>query len=321
MFIDNPSSSSLSRENVTFSLMKALRHGPAYAKSTKSSRFVSAVTDGRCNLVQSGVAEVVVGSSSSPAAVSVRFENGEVLQDVDVILFCTGFKCPTFPFLDRDSIRGLNEHPCPSHKWCRMFDVDGDGDGGTAGKIAFVGFSRPVVGSIPPVAELQARLVTQVFGGRRRLPSGDAMRKQAAKDRVMAHEDFGRANPHGAWAALINWIPYMDGLAREVGCLPPSPLKLALLERQPVVAAALLFGPMCAFHYRLTTPPTPTAKTGTGRQQHTTTSSSSSDAAAVATRKKELATAVLKKLPWGARKRDTVFFTGLHMLCMLLMLE
>lgn len=46
---------------------------------------------------------------------------------------------------------------------------------------------------------------------------------------------------------LVHWIPFMDTLATEIGCLPCR----SLLFANPKLWMKLLIGPMTAFHYRL----------------------------------------------------------------------
>merc|ERR1712071_380767 len=49
------------------------------------------------------------------------------------------------------------------------------------------------------------------------------------------------------WFLYVNWIPYMDMMAREVGCIPRS----HWLFTNPILYFTVLLSPVTTFHYRL----------------------------------------------------------------------
>merc|ERR1712012_884032 len=63
---------------------------PAYSKATKSDNFVKSIAAGMCDL-KPGVSQI--------KGRSVHFVDGSVLEDIDIILFGTGFTT-NFPFLE-----------------------------------------------------------------------------------------------------------------------------------------------------------------------------------------------------------------------------
>lgn len=149
-------------------------------------------------------------------------------------------------------------------------------------RLAYIGYARPVIGSIPPLAELQARYVALVISGRRALPAKDAARRSIDAAEQVARREFELANGQ-LWLSLVNFLPYMDELARLVGCRP-SP---ALCFTDPLLALRVIFGPSIAAHYRLSGPGARTA----------------------------LARASIMSLPsGGARVRDQLFYAALHCL-------
>ncbi len=97
--------------------------------------------------------------------------------------------------------------------------------------LAFVGMTR-VSGPVFPVAELQARWVAAVFGGRARLPSVDAMRDEI-ETRIR------RARAIGDDQMRVELLPYLDDIASRIGAKPS-------LLRHP----RLLVSPVSARDYR-----------------------------------------------------------------------
>lgn len=82
------------------------------------------------------------------------------------------------------------------------------------------------------------------------------------------------------WQLYVNWIPFMDMLAREIGCIPSC----WWLFTQPALFVKLLWGPVTTYPFRLT---------GYGA-------------------KPKLAKDVLSRLPFDAGVRDNWFFASIH---------
>jgi hypothetical protein len=89
---------------------------------------------------------------------AVGFSDG-TSADVDCIFTCSGYRM-TFPFFDESATPG--EDP---RNWFKYIFYQDDPS------VAFVGFVRPIFGSIPGIAELQSRYAAKVFSGACRLPS------------------------------------------------------------------------------------------------------------------------------------------------------
>ena len=79
-----------------------------------------------------------------------------------------------------------------------------------------VGFGRPIIGSIPPISEAQARYVTGLIAGRYQRPH-DIVRAHAKERRRLAGQypalDTESMHP-------VEMIPYCDDLARRMGTYP-----------------------------------------------------------------------------------------------------
>jgi len=157
---------------------------------------------------------------------SVLFDDDSEIE-CDYIICCTGYKS-SFHFLDKDlqdkveNIRGMAHY---------MFPLDQDG-------IAFIGFTRPGVGSIPPMAEMQARYLALLVSGAKKKPDIDQMRlivkKQQEKDLKTFPFDAERVT------GLTSYLDFLSTLSKEIGCRPKL---FTILLTSP----RLFFKVMCAF--------------------------------------------------------------------------
>jgi hypothetical protein len=189
---------------------------------TKRIAFVEDIVRGRAQLLP-GIKQCLGGKQ-------VEFADGTV-EEVDVILFCTGFKSalpffPLIPYLDGRSI--YKNVFVPEEK-----------------NIGFVGYIRPNVGSLPAVTEMQARWFAGVMAGKLALPSVEVMKQAIRQD----GDKYTRERPHhvNRHTSLVDYHVYMEELAGYVGCRP----QLWRFLGQPQFLYKLLFGPMGCFQYRL----------------------------------------------------------------------
>ncbi|XP_075944657.1 flavin-containing monooxygenase 5-like isoform X2 [Anarhichas minor] len=164
--------------------------------------------------------------------------DGSIIDKVDIVVFSTGYNY-SFPFLPSalqakrgDKLR-LYKHVFPPAL--------------TKPTLAVVGFIQSF-GAINPLAEMQARWVTRVFKGLTTLPSEETMMKEIEKDTAAIHQRYcvRKCNPH-----QVNYIPYLDSLAEQVGVKPNI---LWLLLTDPRLALQVLLGPCTSYQYRLTGP-------------------------------------------------------------------
>ncbi|CAF0822390.1 unnamed protein product [Rotaria sordida] len=129
----------------------------------------------------------------------ITFDKEENPIEIDHILLCTGFQW-THPFFSSTDIHDL-------YKLVFASGVDGT--------LAFVGTARPVFGSIPALAELQARWVAAVFSGRRRLPSEKVMAK--SRRAYWARHANLYPHDHKRLKQLVNLFEYSDVIGDELG--------------------------------------------------------------------------------------------------------
>ncbi|MBI1416603.1 MAG: SidA/IucD/PvdA family monooxygenase [Limimaricola sp.] len=163
--------------------------------------------------------------------------SGAVLDDVDAVVFCTGYTSRV-PFLPE----GLRARS-PRSLYKQVFDP------GTGATLAFVGWARPCFGSQFPIMEMQARLVARVFGGAQALPPPDEMTRVAARDAARFGAQLGH---HGERVqSLVDYHLYVDDIARLIGCLPPFG---RLLTRHPRLWLRVVYGPTQATQFRLRGP-------------------------------------------------------------------
>ncbi len=135
---------------------------------------------------------------------TVHFTDGTAV-DADAILLCSGYTIQFPAFDPPESAPGGDQQ-----RWYKYLFAEPN--------LAMVGFARPIFGSIPGLAELQARLVAKVFSGKGHLP--DAVERQR-----LSAVDADRWNHHFRFTSkrlsgLVDHFQYSDELARLIGCRP-----------------------------------------------------------------------------------------------------
>ncbi|MBV99850.1 Dimethylaniline monooxygenase [N-oxide-forming] 2, partial [Eschrichtius robustus] len=169
---------------------------------------------------------------------SALFEDGTVEEDIDVIVFATGYTF-SFPFLE-DPLVKVENNMVSLYKY--MFPPHLE-----KSTLACIGLIQPL-GSIFPTVELQARWVTRVFKGLCTLPSERTMMADIIKRNKKIIDLFGESNSQ---ILQTSYIDYLDELALEIGAKPDL---LSLLLKEPKLAVKLYFGPYNSYQYRLVGP-------------------------------------------------------------------
>ncbi|XP_042603363.1 flavin-containing monooxygenase 5-like isoform X1 [Cyprinus carpio] len=166
---------------------------------------------------------------------SVVFEDGTVENDIDLVVFATGYTF-SFPFLSSHVIP-VSKNKVSLYKYVYPPGLERP-------TLAVIGLIQPL-GAIMPISEIQARWATRVFKGLCKLPPMSAMMKDIkAKEEAMAKR-YVAAQRH---TIQVDYIPYMDELAKQVG-VRPSILKLLLTD--PRLALNIIFGPCTPYQFRL----------------------------------------------------------------------
>ncbi|XP_078074226.1 flavin-containing monooxygenase 5-like [Mustelus asterias] len=165
------------------------------------------------------------------------FEDGTV-EDIDVVVFATGYAF-SFPFLD-ESVVKVNKNHVSLHKYIFPPQLEQP-------TLAIIGLVQPI-GAIMPISELQARWATRVFKGLAKLPSVSTMMAEITEKQEKMVKRYVRSQRH---TIQVDYIPYMDELAEQIGVKPN--LK-RLLFSDPRLAFQVIFGPCSPYQFRLTGP-------------------------------------------------------------------
>uniref|UniRef100_UPI0037E9BDD0 flavin-containing monooxygenase 5-like n=1 Tax=Semicossyphus pulcher TaxID=241346 RepID=UPI0037E9BDD0 len=169
---------------------------------------------------------------------SVVFVDGSIIDKVDVVVFATGYNY-SFPFLPA-ALQAQCGYRLRLYKLVFPPSL-------TRPTLAVVGFVHGL-GAIGPLAEMQARWATRVFKDLSTLPSEETMMREINKDTETMHQRFAcsERNP-----LQVDFIPYLDSLAEQVGVRPNV---LSLFLKDPRLALQVLLGPCTSYQYRLTGP-------------------------------------------------------------------
>ncbi len=161
-------------------------------------------------------------------------EDGNRIEDVDMILFATGYRsgAQVLPEELRDTDpRTLYKH---------MIDPN------IGASLIRIGFARPPFGSQFPIMEMQARLAARIVAGQHRLPDAARMRVVASRDATNLLTQFGKSGQRVR--GLVDYGHYLDQVARLIGCKPSF---WRLLWSRPGLWLRVQYGPMQSSQYRL----------------------------------------------------------------------
>lgn len=130
----------------------------------------------------------------------VRFTDGTI-EEVDVIVYCTGYKV-TFPFFDPSFIAAKdNDLPL----FMRVFHPDHE-------RLAFIGLLQPL-GAIMPLAEAQGRWLARYLKGEYALPPVAEMRKRMEEERRAMFARYVKSKRH---TMQVDFDDYLLELEREI---------------------------------------------------------------------------------------------------------
>lgn len=130
----------------------------------------------------------------------VRFTDGSV-EDVDVIVYCTGYKV-TFPFFDQDFI-SAPDNDLPLFR--RVFKPDFD-------NVFFIGLLQPL-GAIMPLSEAQGRWVADYLRGEYALPSPAEMKADMEAERDRMFKRYVKSKRH---TMQVDFDDYLYDLNKEI---------------------------------------------------------------------------------------------------------
>uniref|UniRef100_A0A673ACW9 Flavin-containing monooxygenase n=1 Tax=Sphaeramia orbicularis TaxID=375764 RepID=A0A673ACW9_9TELE len=157
---------------------------------------------------------------------SVEFDDGSVVEDIDLVVFATGYKF-SFPFLTSQVV-SVSENKASLYKYVFPPELDRP-------TLAIIGLVQPL-GSTIPVSEMQARWATRVFKGQS----------------VSVFKSVNVSTVHGFMdTQCVDYVAYMDEIAELVGV---KPALSRLLLTDPRLGLNVMFGPTTPCQYRLRGP-------------------------------------------------------------------
>ena len=160
----------------------------------------------------------------------------ETQQEFDTIILSTGYS-PVFTFLDKEhrkkSFRARYKH---------VFD-------NADPTIAFIGYIRPVVGSIPSIAEVQARWVAKVFSNHIVFPSEAKRVNITEKDAAFWSNYFKETSQR--LETIVEGYMYVNNIAKLAGVYPDY---YALFRRNIHHWYVSMVSPFNGSFYRLNEP-------------------------------------------------------------------
>ena len=168
---------------------------------------------------------------------SIQFSDG-TSKEFDVIIMCTGYDSSYFPFLPEKYHKNITIRD----RYKFIFDVEDP-------SIAFVGYVRPVIGSIAAVSEMQSRWVAKVFA--QTIPIKPLEQRQAdTKQDAQFWENYFKESSQRL-VGLVEGLLYGEEIARMAGLYPDYS---ALLFRNPKGWLTAIFAPFSSSTYRLNEP-------------------------------------------------------------------
>ncbi|KAM3620640.1 uncharacterized protein V6R79_026327 [Siganus canaliculatus] len=169
---------------------------------------------------------------------SVEFDDGSVVDDVDLVVFATGYKF-FFPFL-ASQVVSVEDNKTTLYKQVFPLELEQP-------TLAVIGLVQPL-GSVMPISEMQARWVTRVFKGCVKLPPVAAMLQDIHTKQEAMAKRYVASQRH---TIQVDYIRYMDEIAEMMG-VRPNFLKLLLTD--PKLGVTVMFGPGTPYQYRLRGP-------------------------------------------------------------------
>ena len=159
-------------------------------------------------------------------------------EEIDHVVLCTGY-LPDFAFLP-EPIRST----CLTLHYKYVFCNDDP-------SVAFVGFVRPIFGSIPLIAEVQSRWVAKVFAGRLTLPEAASRARKTLRDKEFWEGFFQDTSRR--ISTLVDIFVYTYGIGRLTGDFPD---RLRLFREDPWAWYLSVVGPFSSAMFALNDPST-----------------------------------------------------------------
>jgi hypothetical protein len=131
----------------------------------------------------------------------IRFVDGTVEHDIDLVIYCTGYKI-SFPFFDEDFVSAPS-NDLPLYR--RLFHPGIEG-------LFFIGLFQPL-GAIMPAAERQGQWVARYLRGEYALPDPGAVRADIESERKAMFERYVASPRH---TMQVDYDDFMLAMEREM---------------------------------------------------------------------------------------------------------
>ncbi|KAG9468504.1 flavin-containing monooxygenase 5-like [Eleutherodactylus coqui] len=164
------------------------------------------------------------------------FDDETVEKNIDAVIFATGYSF-SFPFCEELKVK---DNKIPLYKFTFLPELEKQ-------TLAVIGLIQPL-GAIMPISELQCRLATRIFTGKKLLPSISGMKEDIRKKKEEMEQRYVCSQRH---TIQVDYLEYMDELAELLG-VKPNFLNLFLTD--PKLAWAVYFGPCTPYQYRISGP-------------------------------------------------------------------
>uniref|UniRef100_A0A8C8S6H1 Flavin-containing monooxygenase n=1 Tax=Pelusios castaneus TaxID=367368 RepID=A0A8C8S6H1_9SAUR len=168
---------------------------------------------------------------------SAIFQDGTVQENVDFVIFATGYSY-SYPFMEDDAIIRCRDNEVTLYKGILSPRLEKP-------TMAVIGLVQSL-GSIIPTADLQARWAIRVFKGLCTLPPVNDMMNDIDEKMGKKLKWYGQRT-----TLQTDYVAYMDELSSAIGVKPNLPL---LFLKDPRLALEVYFGPCSPYQFRLTGP-------------------------------------------------------------------
>jgi len=168
----------------------------------------------------------------------IIWEDGTVTEQVDNVVLSTGYLFG-YPIVENDTLIPVKNNEVPTlYKYIWPADL---ADHNTLG---IIGTFQPV-GSIMPIAEMQARVFFNVLDGKTKLPNEQQMLEDIRQKREANSKRYVKSLRH---TIQVDYVEFMDELGDMIGCTAyPS----RVLWKSPRLAWKMIFDQVTSYQYRI----------------------------------------------------------------------
>ena len=166
---------------------------------------------------------------------TITFVDGSQVE-CDLVIQSTGYTANLSYLPDIFAKKGIRQ------RYKFIFDTEDP-------SVAFVGFVRPMVGSVTTIAEMQARLVASVFSGKVKLPPLKERKEVVKKDVTFWSNHF--KNSSQRIEGLVEAFTYLNDISKLAQLYPNY---WSMFKSNPRYWYTAFFSPYCACMYRLNEP-------------------------------------------------------------------